>query len=1128
MNDRKFFVCILACLGLFSGCSDDSASLSSSESMRCTIEGAKVCSPGGGVLTCTSGQYILSSCDAGLTCHNGECAKSCTPENYAPRCDGDDSHYVCSGDGYIVSEKCAEGSICHEGYCRLNPLTQCDGSYKQVCSGEDGILHCLMGYVVYDKCGENQFCDNDICIQKVSCDEATFEPRCNNASEQVVCSNGYQHFVKCEDGSCVNGKCSKSCDPGYKACSSDGKTAMQCVGGEIVKTFCEGNTCADGECHDPEYCLADEYQSSCVDGKIKHCVSGTVVIEECQGYLECYNGACVSDGPCDKNMTPICLSDSQVQSCSDSGNKSITSCESGEVCVNGVCQKGNESCTDESKTCESANVYRNCVDGKWVSGYCDVASEVCIAGVCTPKTDTETCSILEKDSCDESSVVSCEYGYRVKRECAAEQVCVDGLCQDSVPSEPPKPGDDCESTTFESMCLNDGNTTACVDGKVVSISCGDSKVCKSGACVDKTCDSSNFVPECSGDFEITVCVDGKIEKESCGENKHCSNNACVDDANVDDPCNPKTFSPTCTSEGKVLTCDGETLKVKATECSGDTPACLNGVCVACDPSKYEAHCTDGHKYSCEANGSLTDMLCKVGDVCYNGDCAECDPTKTAATCSDGKVRVCSSKGIYEDSACPAGYSCLNGACTNKCTTNADCADAHYVCDKGQCKFQAECTVGTVECDGTSGIKVCKAPGIYEKTACSEGQICRNGVCMGNECDPDTYGTQCNSDGKTPTVCVNGYIKEQASCAGICLNGACAECDSSNTAPTCNGEPTAYYCIDNKFKKVTCTQPQEYCVAGEGCISVCGKDYKPSCNSQGQLVTCDYANRKLKTEDCSFDSECVNGVCEEIVGKSCTPASYSNKCHEVSGVTYVEYCDKSTEKVVISSCSGTNQFCGTVNGETNCFATCSEAQLAQDLTWCSTWWDSRQYIGKCFAGKDYKGATKYGILRQSGLCTDNVSISCRVDKTTGHNDHVVFDYLPCDMMGSTCSNGSCGFAPCGSLSSVCDGNTAKNCAYDPTYDSGVGGNVYYEMNCTTLGGTCRVMNHDGVTRALCDKSAGNFTGIGAVSTLGTCSNGALHTLYFGNSTGTSYGAHSLQCHNQCVTETNNGATYSYCK
>ncbi|MBQ9395347.1 MAG: hypothetical protein IJU23_07500 [Proteobacteria bacterium] len=1143
MNNRKLFICILASLGLFAGCSDDSASNSSLlpggnlvKGGSCTVENAKVCNPSAAeVLVCVNGIWDSSQvCGDNQICENSACKDSgsstsvCTPEtadSFRPVCNGNEST-ICTKDGEKVTTKCADGFICKDGYC-TNSET-CDSTYEPRCQGES-MLHCVKGVVVYEDCGEGKFCSGGVCIEKKPCDVSSM-PECQGAGYQV-CKGGFWHYEKCDEGSYCDeekGTCVKgACTPGVKYCSPDNKSAFQCVGGKLEETFCEGATCADGECHDPEYCETDKYKSECVDGQLKHCVSGKVVTENCPGTLECYNGACVSDGPCDQTMTPVCLSTSQVQTCGETGNKVTTSCKDGEVCLNGICQVPDEACTDGVKECLNANVYHNCVDGKWVSGYCNVASEVCIAGDCMSNTAVESCNILQKDACDTDglSVIKCENGYKVKYACGEDRICVDGACTDK---EQPKPDDPCDVATFKLTCLDDGNTLACVDGKVVSIPCGEDKICKDGACVDKTCDPNTFVAECKGDFEITVCVDGKLGKESCGENKHCSNGACVDDANVDDPCHPETFAATCTTEGKILTCDGETHKVKATECTGSTPVCLNGSCVACDPAKYESNCTDGHKYSCESNGNLKDTLCKDGNVCFNGDCAECDPTKTAKTCVDGKVHVCNSNGIFEDSACPEGYSCANGECTNKCKTNSDCNNAHYVCDNGECKFQAECVIGKQECDGTNGVKVCKAPGLWEKSLCSDGQVCRGeGICMGNECDPETYGTKCKND-KTPTICVNGYIKEQAECAGICLNGACAECDSTTTAPSCNGEPTAYYCIDNKYKQVTCTQPQEYCSPGDGCISVCGKDYKPSCNSKGQLVTCDYQNRKLKTEDCSFDSECVNGVCEKIVGKSCIPAAYTNKCHDVTGVTYVEYCDKSTQKVVVASCNNSDQFCGTVNGETDCFSTCSEAQLAQNLTWCSTWWDKRQYIGKCFEGKDYKGSKKYGILRQSGLCIDNMSISCREDKTAGHNNHVVFDYVTCDMMGSTCSNGSCGFASCGSLSATCDGNVAKNCMFDPTYDSGVGGNVYYQMNCNTLGGTCRVLDYDGVTKAICDKSEGNFTGIGTVSTLGTCSNGALHTLYFGNATGTSFGAHSLQCHSQCVTETKNGATYSYCK
>ncbi len=1176
MERKLFILSIFASVALLYGCSDESYS-SSIALQPCDSEGEVICSQNGGLLTCENGYYSPSTCGENKMCVEGECVSVCSPDSFPLKCSDELSRFVCKN-GIVDTEKCEDGNICHQGYCRDKSLTRCDNSYEQQCLDETTWAQCMVGYVVTHKCEAGSYCNRGMCAKTEPCDSSSFKNSCKSINSRITCENGATKVENCAVGTmCLNGECTSNCEGEVHMCSLDGMMSYSCENGTLTPTICSGSAvCKNGECEDMVQCSPQTFSPKCVDGKVERCSSSfEIVQEECTSGKECFAGACVWDGPCSPSeTTPVCLSNNSVQVCLNSGRKNVQSCADGETCENGVCQKMDEPCLGDAKECVSASVERSCVNGFWHSKVCDVASEVCSSGSCGSKADAVKCESIGDAICVGNSIQVCENGYVSTYACKDNQHCESGICFDNI-----KVGDPCDAALFVQQCLEDGKIAICEDGIVVSAGCGEG-MCKAGACVDKSCDAALFTSECRGDFDITACENGAVIKKSCGDNMHCSNNQCVPDASEGDPCNPDSFVVSCNNEGKAVSCvkdeQSGTSSVHVSECTGDTPFCMKGVCVACDPATYGTTCSNGHQYTCDANGALVDSLCPTDYVCFDNHCAQCDPSLNEKTCKDDSTqRICNAQGNFEDVACIAGFSCVQGECTNSCTADSDCqkSDSHYYCDNNQCKFKADCALTDPAVCFENKIRSCKAPGIFDDVACAAGEICKMNAsnvpeCRGNECDPDNYGIQCSddnkkvtycdkgyikeqmtctgtdvcikgkcmgnecnpdvdpvsckSDGKTQIYCSNGYIRDGQICPGICLNGACVDCDHNNTPDSCYGESYKVSCIENNtYMRISCDADFK-CAEGKGCISKCGEGFVESCKADGKREWCD--NGTIKTEDCDYRSDCRQGKCVPRDGAACTPNNYPERCHDNGGVPVLEVCNAGTRTVQFQTCSGAGTFCGTLEGLTQCYHSCSAGDSS---TYCSEWNGVRS-VGKCVAGTDYKGNLQYGVTRKPAICMDGNSMSCR---TSSHN-HYVFDYLPCNKMGSSCqgTSGSCGFASCSAKSASCSGNVAINCQNDPAANYGLGGLVQTSMDCASVNGTCAVLNIDGVERALCNASQSGFNGgTLTVSSLGTCLGNSLYVLIW---TDSGVMARITSCSTACRTATtqynNQSVSYSYCE
>jgi hypothetical protein len=212
-------------------------------------------------------------------------------------------------------------------------------------------------------------------------------------------------------------------------------------------------------------------------------------------------------------------------------------------------------------------------------------------------------------------------------------------------------------------------------------------------------------------------------------------------------------------------------------CSGDTPVCLDGRCVECQPNGNPTECRDANTPQyCNAQGQWQDHTdCTGSDpFCLDGDCVECE--EDSIDCRDMNTpRTCSADGEWED--------------------ETDCTGPTPVCLGGNC---VACQPTTKSCVDLNTPQTCSGAGQWVPGTDCSGQtpVCLAGNCVA--CTPNPTPTAC-LDSNTPQYCnASGQWASAADCTGgtpACLNGSCVQC-----APN----PTPTHCPSS------CTKTRQYC------------------------------------------------------------------------------------------------------------------------------------------------------------------------------------------------------------------------------------------------------------------------------------------------------------------------------
>lgn len=297
-------------------------------------------------------------------------------------------------------------------------------------------------------------------------------------------------------------------------------------------------------------------------------------------------------------------------------------------------------------------------------------------------------------------------------------------------------------------------------------------------------------------------------------------------------------------------------------------ACVNGACeTACanDCTEGSVKCNDDGTATqdCVDDGSGcwmwdTEVACPGVETCSAGACSatcveecvldsvECDGDGTK-TCGQHDSDACMDWGPV--TPCPGNESCSNGQCGSTCTN--------------------ECTVGSIQCDGTTGTQAC---GDFDSDPCLElgpivpcaaGETCSNGACDINCTDECAAmnDTQCTTSGSGTQVCdfygvsacltwgpVTNCAVDELCTGGVCV--ATCDCDFSGgiCEPDSPGSTTACSCDPD----CSGTTP---CGADGHCDSWCPANSDPDCN-----CACDYneyceAGTQGGTDTCACDPDC---------------------------------------------------------------------------------------------------------------------------------------------------------------------------------------------------------------------------------------------------------------------------------
>ena len=384
---------------------------------ECVPDDSCPCTPCDDCEFCNDGECVpddtcpCTPCDDCEFCNDGECVPDdtcpCTP---CPRCE------ICN-DGQCVPDDtcpctpCSDCEVCDDGRCvpdDICPCTPCDDC--EFCNDGECVLD---DRCPCTPCGDCEICDDGQCIDDERCP-------CTPCDDCEICDDG-QCVVDdtcpctpCDDCEiCENGRCVED-------------TSCSCVPCGECEICDDGECVEDRRCPDCKECEVDEM---CVDGE---CLS----LIEAVGCPEC--------GECE-----IC--DPDTSECIPDLTCPCISCRSNFQCVNGICQPSEPL---ECPPCPDCHV-------------CDPFTGNCVAACpCYPCQSSEECYVPGADSSSSSAntfgIPPEECGYclnkipqpcstscpnkwevcdlrtglcvpscKIKKDCAANEICLNELCAET-------------------------------------------------------------------------------------------------------------------------------------------------------------------------------------------------------------------------------------------------------------------------------------------------------------------------------------------------------------------------------------------------------------------------------------------------------------------------------------------------------------------------------------------------------------------------------------------------------------------------------------------------------------------------------------------------------------------------
>jgi hypothetical protein len=365
----------------------------------------------------------------------------------------------------------------------------------------------------------------------------------------------------------------------------------------------------------------------------------------------------------------------------------------------------------------------------------------------------------------------------------------------------------------------------------------------------------------------------------------CSGDGACDDQNIctDDKCGTDGV---CTHSFNAVPCaDGVT-------CTTDT--CAEGKCVSI---ANDASCTDGDgcttdvcdlalgcTHTAIADDTACDdgNACTLGEVCSNGFCVggglnTCDDSNPCTIDACDAASGCSHVAV--DAGADGTPTCSDG---NSCTTGDTCAAGLCVGVTVACADDNFCTDDTCNPDSGLCVYVPNTASCDDGVACSTGDVCNGGSCMGtltdSLCDDSNPCTSdwCSTDGgcnhaAAEASCSDGDPCTIDTCVGMACKSAAKICNDGNDCTGDNCDPSSGECVTSAIIGGACVL-SDACVVGAGCVEgkcvvtealVCKDDNLCTDDSCDASLGCVFLANAATCDDgdlCTDADTCANKKC----------------------------------------------------------------------------------------------------------------------------------------------------------------------------------------------------------------------------------------------------------------------------
>ncbi len=703
-------------------------------------------------------------------------------------------------------------------------------------------------------------------------------------------------------------------------------------------------------------------QTMCDGNSLKGCIGVTWSSIDCpQGCEETANGAQCKVPEGAECVVDKCKDSSTLNKCSNDFKVTVQPCGADQECVFNACvaKEGGDTCEAGAVKCSADNsgVIKCGADGKWGATEACPAGQSCDAATNACAENAKVCEAGEK-KCEGNVAMVCNNNNWDQDDCGDTKVCKDGACEEKT-GECDKSADSCAA---EGKDFDEANC----------------------ACIEKT-------PTCDKSAEICAADDGKAfdselcecvaPKENCEDvpNSTLTDGVCVCndgyEKNADGQCVEKTAA--CDKSAESCAAEDKDFDEAKCECVEKAAACDKSaeICAADNGKAFDSELCEcvAPKENCEdvPNSTLKDGVCVCNEGFEKDDKGQC-VEKTAAC--DKSAEICAKDGKdFDEAKCE----CVEKTAECK-KTDAECSK-----DNKNMKLDAEkceCVCGLTKCEDGKELDAAKCECVAkieckynadekknEKMCKSSGNAWQRGtyvVCT----EKGTWGNEIRECAGNTKYC-DDYSSKTEVCTAGCHQGDPDRCADETTREVCERQGADHVYVEHK------------CGAGETCNNgkcECKPGEKKCSEHGGRIITC--GNNKQWDEGKS----CGNGKYCDAESKECVDncKSGSLKCSD-SGV--LSRCGDNSRWNTISDCGGKDK----CSDSTGCV--CKSGKDAESkcdgdtILTCTTQGQHNQYTywakgATCAAGmcKVKDGAAYCSCTAGTSRCDGNIAIACNKD------------------------------------------------------------------------------------------------------------------------------------------------------